>query len=174
MRGRNLSLLKQAVTFIIQNLATNDNLSIITFSSVAQQMYPLQKMSISNRTSMIRAVNSLAASGNSDILRGLLTGLQVFSEPEQQRNPIKSIVLLSNGKDNSDNTMAESSNPSSIIPEIAAAADVIGAPVHTFGFGLDHNVSLLYGLSDATYGTFSFIDSIESIHEAFLRCTSCF
>ncbi|KAJ8544677.1 hypothetical protein K7X08_017260 [Anisodus acutangulus] len=44
MNGSKLTLIKQAVCFVIQNLGPSDRLAIATFSSRAQRNFPLRRM----------------------------------------------------------------------------------------------------------------------------------
>ncbi|KAI3470542.1 hypothetical protein Pfo_027205 [Paulownia fortunei] len=43
-------------------------------------------------------------------------------------------------------------------------------PVHAFGFGSDHNPLAMHAISDASGGTFSFIESYEVVQDAFASC----
>ncbi|KAL8166853.1 hypothetical protein V2J09_008352 [Rumex salicifolius] len=43
-------------------------------------------------------------------------------------------------------------------------------PVYTFGFGKDHDLSMLHAISELSRGTFSFIETEETIQDAFAQC----
>ncbi|KAF5736232.1 putative Zinc finger family protein [Tripterygium wilfordii] len=187
-----LSLLRQAVHFIIQNLGPSDRLSLVTFSSTAKRIVPLRRMYDSGREDAINAVNCLFCCGGTNIVEGLKKGIRVLEE-RRERNPVASITLLSDGKDtyslssknqcNSEHN-PDSSNPSqkldyvklllaSICCSNAASRDEPQQPiipVHTFGFGSQHDSTTMHAIADASGGTFSFIESIDILQDAFARC----
>ncbi|KAL3376760.1 hypothetical protein AABB24_003270 [Solanum stoloniferum] len=192
MAGSKLTLLKQAVCFVIDNLGPSDRLSIVTFSSGAQRNFPLRRMTEQGRREAALAVNAISANGGTNIVEGLKKGVRVLEE-RRERNPVASIVLLSDGRDtyNGDNANqrrsprnCRSSNatsgpdflnllPSSICPrnrEGLAAGQLPTFHVHTFGFGLDHDSSAMHAISDASGGTFSFIETVGTVQDAFAMC----
>ncbi|GJN21600.1 hypothetical protein PR202_gb09091 [Eleusine coracana subsp. coracana] len=67
MAGTKLALLKRAMGFVIQHLGPSDRLSVIAFSSTARRLFPLRRMSHSGRQQALQAVNSLGASGGTNI-----------------------------------------------------------------------------------------------------------
>ena len=191
MAGSKLSLLKRAVCFLIQNLGPSDRLSIVSFSSTARRIFPLRRMSDNGREAAGLAINSLTSSGGTNIVEGLKKGVRVLEERSEQ-NPVASIILLSDGKDtyNCDNvnrrqtSHCASSNPrqvleylnllpASICPRNRESGDegrqaII--PVHTFGFGSDHDSTAMHAISDESGGTFSFIESVATVQDAFAMC----
>ncbi|MCD7466110.1 hypothetical protein HAX54_002509 [Datura stramonium] len=192
MAGSKLTLLKQAVCFVIDNLGPSDRLAIVTFSSGAQRNFPLRRMTEQGRREAAQAVNAISANGGTNIVEGLKKGVRVLEE-RRERNPVASIVLLSDGRDtyNGDNANQRrsprnrrSSNatagpdflnllPSSICPrnrEALAADQLPTFHVHTFGFGLDHDSSAMHAISDASGGTFSFIEAVGTVQDAFAMC----
>ncbi|OMO70493.1 Zinc finger, RING-type [Corchorus capsularis] len=188
-----LRLLKRAVCFIIQNLGPSDRLSIVTFSASAQRILPLRRMSSSGHDDAIRAVNGLTSSGGTNIVEGLKKGVRVLEE-RREHNPIASIILLSDGHDtlNGDvhglyrsiqnqSTVNPRQNlqylnllPASICPRNEHAprdeSRQLAIPVHTFGFGFEHDSNAMHAISDISGGTYSFIESIDMLQDAFARC----
>ncbi|KAK6268365.1 hypothetical protein QUC31_012525 [Theobroma cacao] len=190
MAGK-LALLKRAVCFIIQNLGPSDRLSIVTFSSSARRMLPLRRMSGGGHDEAIRVINALTSSGGTNIVEGLKKGVKVLEERREQ-NPIASIILLSDGHDtlNGDtyrlyrsvqnHTLNPRHNlqylyllPPSICPRnnaSGAESRQLTIPVHTFGFGSEHDSNAMHAISDVSGGTYSFIESIDILQDAFARC----
>ncbi|XP_027365226.1 E3 ubiquitin-protein ligase WAV3-like isoform X3 [Abrus precatorius] len=99
MAGTKLALLKRAMGFVIQNLGSNDRLSVIAFSSTARRLFPLCRMTDSGRQQALHAVNSLVANGGTNIAEGLRKGAKIM-EDRKEKNPVGSIILLSDGQDN--------------------------------------------------------------------------
>ncbi|KAL9171245.1 hypothetical protein ABFS82_04G196200 [Erythranthe guttata] len=164
MAGTKLALLKRAMGFVIQNLGPSDRLSVIAFSSTARRLFPLRKMTDSGRNEAIQAVNSLSSNGGTNIAEGLKKGAKVLIECKW-KNPIRSIILLSDGQDTYANR--SSSDHQSLLPESVSGLHI---PVHAFGFGVDHDAVLMHSISENSGGTFSFIEAENVIQDAFAQC----
>lgn len=172
MAGTKLALLKRAMGFVIQNLGPNDRLAVIAFSSTARRLFPLRRMSEAGRQQALQAVNSLIANGGTNIAEGLRKGAKIMDD-RREKNPVCSIILLSDGQD----TYTVNSNggrnnyqlllPLSIRPEAASGFKI---PVHAFGFGADHDASSMHSISEISGGTFSFIETESVIQDAFAQC----
>ncbi|XP_028759373.1 E3 ubiquitin-protein ligase WAV3-like [Neltuma alba] len=168
MSGSKLALLKQAVLFVIQNLGASDRLSIVVFSSTALRIFPLRRMTYSGQSDATIAVNSLSTDGGTDILSGLKKGARVLEE-RRERNPVASIMLLSDGRSQPIITPPLGPQlPASLSSGRNSNGNAI--PVHSFGFGRDHDSIALHAISDASGGTFSFIESVGMVQDAFARC----
>ncbi|KAM3316426.1 hypothetical protein ACQJBY_034501 [Aegilops geniculata] len=98
MKGAKLALLKKAMGFVIQTLGPNDRLSVIAFSSTARRLFPLRQMNVNGRMQAMQAVNSLVDGGGTNISDGLKKGAKVI-EHRRLKNPVCSIILLSDGQD---------------------------------------------------------------------------
>nr|GMD37047.1 E3 ubiquitin-protein ligase WAV3-like [Ipomoea batatas] len=163
MAGTKLTLLKRAMGFVIQNLGPNDRLAVIAFSSTACRLFPLLRMSGRGRHKALQAVNSLVANGWTNIAQGLRKGAKVM-EDRREKNPVASIILLSDGKD--------TPNYGCFLPSSVHGGNESNfkIPVHTFGFGADHDASLMHRISEVSGGTFSFIETESVIQDAFAQC----
>nr|GMC77279.1 E3 ubiquitin-protein ligase WAV3-like [Ipomoea batatas] len=157
MAGTKLALLKRAMGFVIQNLGPNDRLSVIAFSSTARRLFPLRRMSEMGRQQALQGVNSLAANGGTNIAEGLRKGAKIM-EDRREKNSVASLILLSDGQDTY--TISNSSGEDSSFK----------IPVHTFGFGTDHDASSMHSISEISGGTFSFIETESVIQDAFAQC----
>ncbi|KAK6933387.1 Zinc finger, RING-type, partial [Dillenia turbinata] len=175
MAGTKLALLKRAMGFVIQNLGPSDRLSVIAFSSTAHRLFPLRRMSDSGRQSALQAVNSLVAIGGTNIAEGLRKGAKVMEE-RREKNSVASIILLSDGQDtytvSSSNGGQTSPDYHLLLPLSIRGGEGKGyhIPVHTFGFGSDHDASSMHSISEITGGTFSFIETESVIQDAFAQC----
>lgn len=192
MAGSKLFLLKRAVCFVIENLGPADRLSIVSFSQSAHRIFPLRKMTDGGREDARLAVNSLYADGGTDIVMGLKEGAWVLEE-RRERNPVASIILLSDGKDTynwdqipshrrqQNQNSADCTQvleylkllPVSLCPNNRESQNEDPQPtfpVHAFGLGADHDPSVMHAISDASGGTFSFIESVGIMQDAFARC----
>ncbi|XP_047082889.1 E3 ubiquitin-protein ligase WAV3-like [Lolium rigidum] len=192
MAGSKLALLKRAMGFVIQNLGSSDRLSVIAFSSSARRLFPLRRMTESGRQKSLQAVNSLTSNGGTNIAEGLRKGSKVIEE-RQAKNPVCSIILLSDGQDTytvspttgahkvfagSPTAGAQKASPTASSQKAAAeycallpsTNGIQQVPVHVFGFGADHDAASLHSISQTSGGTFSFIETEATIQDAFAQC----
>ncbi|XP_022140779.1 uncharacterized protein LOC111011359 [Momordica charantia] len=176
MAGTKLALLKRAMGFVIQNLGPSDRLSVISFSSTARRLFPLCRMTDTGRQQALQAVNSLTSNGGTNIAEGLRKGAKVLVD-RKLKNPVASIILLSDGQDTYTFNGPSSAHPQivhqSLIPVSINRNNRPGTqqiPVHTFGFGADHDAATMHSVSDISGGTFSFIESESAIQDAFAQC----
>ncbi|XP_074294342.1 E3 ubiquitin-protein ligase WAV3-like [Silene latifolia] len=176
MNGDKIRLLKQAMGFVVDNLGPTDRLSVIVFSTTARRITPLRRMTDLGRTDTMREVNSLRVTGATNIIAGLKLAVQVL-EQRTQKNSVASIILLSDGQDNQNGSGAQFLQALANLPPCIRAnvpdqdsTDVVPVPVHTFGFGSDHDATALHAIADGSGGTFSYIESIEIIQDAFAQC----
>ncbi|XP_022874806.1 uncharacterized protein LOC111393490 [Olea europaea var. sylvestris] len=175
MAGTKLALLKRAMGFVIQNLGPSDRLSVIAFSSTARRLFPLCKMTGNGRLEALHAVNSLSASGGTNIAQGLRKAEKVMTE-RKWRNPVSSIILFSDGQDtytvirpNDGNTCTANSSLLPVSMHLNDASS-LHIPVHAFGFGADHDAVSMHSISESSGGTFSFIEAESVIQDAFAQC----
>ncbi|KAE9611417.1 hypothetical protein Lal_00011482 [Lupinus albus] len=175
MAGTKLALLKRAMGFVIQNLGCNDRLSVIAFSSTARRLFPLCRMTDSGQQQALQAVNSLVANGGTNIAEGLRKGAKIM-EDRKEKNPVSSIILLSDGQDNytvnGSGTNQPQPNYQLLLPTSISGRDNSGfqVPVHAFGFGTDHDALSMHSISETSGGTFSFIETEAVLQDAFAQC----
>lgn len=175
MAGTKLALLKRAMGFVIQNLGSNDRLSVIAFSSTARRLFPLRRMSDAGRQQALQAVNSLVANGGTNIAEGLRKGAKIM-EDRRDKKPVASIILLSDGQDTYTVSGSGNNQPQPnyqlLLPLSIHGGNNTGfrIPVHAFGFGVDHDASSMHSISETSGGTFSFIETEAVIQDAFAQC----
>ncbi|XP_050384774.1 E3 ubiquitin-protein ligase WAV3-like isoform X1 [Argentina anserina] len=175
MAGTKLALLKRAMGFVIQNLGSNDRLSVVAFSSTARRLFPLRRMTDTGRQQALQAVNSLVANGGTNIAEGLRKGGKIL-EDRRGKNPVASIILLSDGQDtytvSGSGANQAQPNYQLLLPLPIHSGDNTGfqIPVHAFGFGADHDASSMHSISEISGGTFSFIETEAVIQDAFAQC----
>ncbi|CAL4933712.1 unnamed protein product [Urochloa decumbens] len=181
MVGTKLALLKQAMGFVIDNLGPRDRLCVVSFSSGACRLMRLARMSGAGKALARRAVESLAAGGGTNIGEALRKAAKVIDE-RAHRNAVASVVLLSDGQDTytvprrggyGAGVRDTTANYDALVPP-SFAYDGDGrrpaAPVHTFGFGNDHDAAAMHTIAEATGGTFSFVEDEAAIQDAFAQC----
>jgi hypothetical protein len=162
--------------FVIGSLGPHDRLSVVSFSSGARRVTRLLRMSDTGKSLASEAVESLRAGGGTNIAEGLRTAAKVLGE-RRYRNAVSSVILLSDGQDNySMPRLARGAVPNyevlvppSFVPGTGSTGE-LSAPIHTFGFGNDHDAAAMHVVAEATGGTFSFIENEAVIQDAFAQC----
>lgn len=162
MSGEKLMLLKRTACAIIGKLGYEDRLSIVSFSSSADRILPLCRMTSRGRAKAGAAIHSLRVFSGTNIVEGLKMGERVLGEC-RERNPAATIIMLSDGKDTYSSGLTF---PNQFLNHLTRS------PVHIFGFGHDHDSSIMHAISYASGGTYSFIESISMVEDAFARCIS--
>ncbi|KAM0827196.1 hypothetical protein ACQ4PT_068340 [Festuca glaucescens] len=174
MHGQKLALLKQAMRFVIDNLGPDDRLSVVSFSSGARRVTRLVRMTDAGKAMAVSAVDSLVAGGGTNIAEGLRTAARVLDE-RRHRNAVSSVVLLSDGQDTYTTVRRWGSEAGSnyealVPPSFMRTGGEWSAPIHTFGFGKDHDAAAMHVIAEATGGTFSFVENEAVIQDAFAQC----
>ncbi|XP_037479452.1 E3 ubiquitin-protein ligase WAV3-like [Triticum dicoccoides] len=166
MTGQKLELLKDAMGFVVDNLGPADRLSVVSFSDHARRVTPLARMSVAGKASAKLAVQSLYADGFTNILKGLKMAAKVL-DGRQHKNTVASIILLSDGKD----SYQQQRSYQYLVPRsLARRGGRPMAPIHTFGFGTDHDPAAMHAIAELTGGTYSFIENQAVVQDAFAQC----
>ncbi|XP_024532040.1 uncharacterized protein LOC112346725 [Selaginella moellendorffii] len=178
MAGTKLLLLKQAMGFVIRNLSPSDRLSVIAFSSTAKRLFPLRRMVEDGKQLALRAIDALVSTGGTNIAEGLKKGAKILDD-RRERNPIASIMLLSDGQDTHSlgaRANAQLSRGGSFRRGLGSGRHLmmpygsVSFPVHTFGFGADHDSATMHSIAESSGGTFSFIQAETAVQDAFAQC----
>ncbi|XP_009603348.1 E3 ubiquitin-protein ligase WAV3-like [Nicotiana tabacum] len=134
MSGAKLQMLKRAMRLVISSLGSADRLSIVAFSAMPKRLLPLRRMTQQGQRSARRIVDRLVCSQGTCMGEALRKATKVL-EDRRERNPVASIMLLSDGQDekiqesNTHNRRSESTHVSS------TRFGHIEIPVHSSGFG---------------------------------------
>lgn len=158
--------------FVIQHLGPSDRLSVISFSGTARRLFPLRRMTDGGRQEALQAVNGLSSNGGTNIAEGLRMGAKVMMD-RKWKNPVGSIILLSDGQDTYTVPRFGGENDYLLLlsSSINRNSDAgISIPVHAFGFGVDHDAAAMHSIAENSGGTFSFIEAESVIQDAFAQC----
>ncbi|XP_031279234.1 E3 ubiquitin-protein ligase WAV3 [Pistacia vera] len=133
MTGAKLQMLKRAMRLVISSLGSADRLSIVAFSASPKRLLPLRRMTAQGQRAARRIVDRLVCGQGNSVGDALRKAAKVL-EDRRERNPVASIMLLSDGHDervqvNSSNQRRGGSHASS------TRFSHIEIPVHSFGFG---------------------------------------
>ncbi|CAI0464147.1 unnamed protein product [Linum tenue] len=98
MTGGKMLMLKRAMRLVISSLGSADRLSIVAFSSVTKRLLPLRRMTSHGQRAARRIVDRLVCGQGSSVGEALMKAAKVL-EDRRERNPVATIMLLSDGQD---------------------------------------------------------------------------
>ncbi|CAF0983833.1 unnamed protein product [Rotaria sp. Silwood1] len=158
MKGEKITLLKQTLIYIVDQLNELDRLAIVSFNTTAfNYSHGLKHLNQQNKEMLKKSITeNVKASGGTFIGCGLSMGIELFTN-RQTKNPVGGLLLLTDGQDNQ---VQDYSNLMNTLPE--------GVLCHTFGYGPDHTAALLVQLAEqGNGGTFTYINEEEAVGPAF-------
>ncbi|CAF4644428.1 unnamed protein product [Rotaria sp. Silwood1] len=158
MTGEKITLLKQTLIYIVDQLNELDRLAIVSFNTTAfNYSHGLKHLNQQNKEMLKKSITeNVKASGGTFIGCGLSMGIELFTN-RQTKNPVGGLLLLTDGQDNQ---VQDYSNLMKTLPE--------GVLCHTFGYGPDHTAALLVQLAEqGNGGTFTYINEEEAVGPAF-------
>ncbi|XP_024533821.1 uncharacterized protein LOC112348680 [Selaginella moellendorffii] len=164
MRGQKLELVKTAMEFVIRNLRQQDRLAIVSFSDEPKVHLGLKRMTHEGRAAALNAVEKLRSLGGTEIRPGLKAGFDLLSR-RKNRNPVSSILLLSDGMDNA--IMFKRCKVLPVDSYLENGSERV--PVHTFGFGSDHDPEAMLSIAEATGGSFCYVQEEFAVQHAFAQ-----
>ncbi|KAM5575197.1 E3 ubiquitin-protein ligase WAV3 [Rosa sericea] len=134
MTGGKIQMLKRAMRLVISSLGEADRLSIVAFSASPKRLMPLKRMTAHGQRAARRIVDRLVCGQGSSAGEALRKATKVL-EDRRERNPVASIMLLSDGQDERVNNSG-STNQRHVSNDVSSSRFAhIEIPVHAFGFG---------------------------------------
>lgn len=153
-----LTYLKKAMDFIIDTLQDGDRLSVVDFNSSAATLHGLVCMTAANKVNAKSFVSQLNAGGGTDIMSGMQEGWRVLTNRRHVQDSC--MFLLTDGQDGCN------SNRHSKL-ELAKEIMNGGTALMVFGFGQDHDSDLMGSIANAAEGSFTYIDTPDTVIDAF-------
>jgi uncharacterized protein YegL/soluble cytochrome b562 len=163
MAGAKLNLVKEAMTFVVENLQPEDTMSIVTYDTTVNVPLEVTKTDKSGKEKAQKAIEAIEVGGSTDLCAGLLRGLDLM---KGRKNPheVSSVLLLTDGLANHGITSVD---------EMTRQMDkknVKGCTVFTFGVGQDHDGKMLRTLAENGHGLYYFLKDPENIPVSFADC----
>ena len=166
MGGDKITSLKETLQFIIKEMSKRDQLAIVEYDSHVNTTLPLTKMDEIGKSKANAVTSAIHAGTCTNMSDGLKEGLRLIPS-ELDNKTVVSTLLLTDGHANEGIT----SSMGMISMMRAIQKDGFGrCTLNTFGFGKDHNATMLKELSDAGEGMYYFIQDTDSIATSFADC----
>ncbi len=151
MKGARMERVKTAIGNLIDNLAPDDVISIISFSDRARIVQPSGR--VSNKASIITKVRGIQTSGGTEIYQGLSAGVQQIKQVDLTKYS-NQIILLTDG-----HTYGDADNCQQLAQRISRDKIEITA----FGIGGEWNDQFLDELVSPSGGRSVYINKPDEI-----------
>jgi hypothetical protein len=149
MEGHRLEEVRRTIHRLIDLMDPDDSISIISYHSEAAIVLNTMKLG-ADRTSHHTATDTLRAKGGTNLEAGL-QAIPTLSSPPS------AVFLLTDGHVN------EGINLTSALMSLARLILPADTPLHTLGYGAEHNQALLRDIGFRTHGSYFYADGDEII-----------
>jgi len=166
MSGTPIRLVKEALKFIVGQLNEKDRFSVVSYSSNVTTDIELTNVTGNEKANMINKIDSIRASGSTNLSEGLSQGINIAKKVMNEENRVRSIFLLTDGQANcglsNEQTVEMVKGTGNAFKEACS--------INTFGFSADHDSAFLQKISAVGNGLYFFIKDSDAIGESFVSC----
>ncbi|KAG4025271.1 hypothetical protein MFRU_062g00220 [Monilinia fructicola] len=162
MQGVKISLVRDALKFIVSNLGDRDRMGLVTFGSSGGAA-PLVGMTSKTWNGWQQVLASIRPVGQKSHRADVVEGANVAMDLLMQRrsnNPIATILLISD----SSTSDAES------VDFVVSRAEAAKIAVHSFGLGMTHKPDTMIELSTRTKASYTYVKDWMMLRECLAGC----
>ena len=163
MVGKKLKYAKEGAVKLIHQLAPRDLAGVVTFESEVQIVVPGQH--VVNKKLFEGNIREIGLGGTTEMYRGLETAFEVLqsqSAHPEEKEPVRRIILLSDGQPTDERMNFEYERLARLMREM-------GISITAFGIGRDYNEDLLSILAENSGGMWYHITSPDKIPGIFSK-----
>lgn len=160
MQGEKITRAREAAIDAINQLDSNDIVSIITYDSTVNVLVPATKLS--DKQQVIQKIKSIQPGGNTALFAGISKGaaeVRKFLDKER----VNRVILLSDGLAN-----VGPSSPGEL-GDLGKSLVKENISVSTLGLGLGYNEDLMVNLASNSGGNHLFIEKASELTDIFRR-----
>ncbi|PGH04153.1 hypothetical protein GX51_03660 [Blastomyces parvus] len=162
MQGLKITLLRDTLKFLVQNLGPRDRMGLVTFGSSGGGV-PLVGMTTKAWNGWGTILNSIRPVGQKSLRADVVEGANVAMDLLMQRksnNPLATILLIS------DSSISE---PESV-DFVVSRAEAAKVGIHSFGLGLTHKPDTMIELSTRTKASYTYVKDWMMLRECVAGC----
>ena len=152
MDGPRINAVKRTLHLLVDAMAEDDVLSIISYSHTSTIDANGTVLSVTTRPVLHGIVDAMRADGGTNLESAFLSILGITEAP-----PIDAVFILTDGQVN------EGIMGSAGLQRVLAGVIAPGTPIHTLGFGADHNIRLLRDIAMRSRGSYTYADADEML-----------
>lgn len=163
--GSRLDAAKIAIRRLIDHATTRDRIGLVTFDDYADVVSTPIVMNDGGKQRLRQLVDGVRTRGWTNLYAGTERGLRLLGDLTSTSRPstmsaVRRAMVFSDGRTNRGVT-----DTSSIVDSLRR--EVEGVTISTFGFGDDHDASLMRRIAEVGRGSYHFIRDVEEIPRAF-------
>ncbi|KAI9767998.1 MAG: hypothetical protein M1840_005310 [Geoglossum simile] len=162
MQGLKITLLRDALRFLVQNLGNRDRMGLVTFGSSGGGV-PLVGMTTKTWSGWSGVLNSIRPVGQKSLRADVVEGANVAMDLLMQRksnNPISTILLISDS----------STSDADSVDFVISRAEAAKVTIHSFGLGLTHKPDTMIELSTRTKASYTYVKDWMMLRECVAGC----
>lgn len=162
MQGLKITLLRDSLKFLVQNLGPRDRMGLVTFGSSGGGV-PLVGMTTKSWNGWNKILDSIRPVGQKSLRADVVEGANVAMDLLMQRkfnNPVSTILLISD---------SSTSDPESV-DFVVSRAEAAKISIHSFGLGLTHKPDTMIELSTRTKGSYLYVKDWMMLRECVAGC----
>jgi len=162
MQGVKISLVRDALKFMVQNLGDRDRMGLVTFGS-SSGAAPLVGMTTKTWNGWSGVLASIRPVGQKSHRADVVDGANVAMDLLMQRksnNPVATILLISD----SSTSEAES------VDFVVSRAEAAKIAIHSFGLGMTHKPDTMIELSTRTKASYTYVKDWMMLRECLGGC----
>ncbi|KAJ5126119.1 hypothetical protein N7526_008296 [Penicillium atrosanguineum] len=162
MQGLKITLLRDALKFLVQNLGPRDRMGLVTFGSSGGGV-PIVGMTTKSWNGWNKVLDSIRPVGQKSLRADVVEGANVAMDLLMQRkfnNPVSTILLISD---------SSTSDPESV-DFVVSRAEAAKVSIHSFGLGLTHKPDTMIELSTRTKGSYLYVKDWMMLRECVAGC----
>ncbi|KAJ5653172.1 hypothetical protein N7490_000175 [Penicillium lividum] len=162
MQGLKITLMRDALKFLVMNLGPRDRMGLVTFGSSGGGV-PLVGMTTKHWSGWNKILDSIRPVGQKSLRADVVEGANVAMDLLMQRklnNPVSTILLISD---------SSTSDPESV-DFVVSRAEAAKINIHSFGLGLTHKPDTMIELSTRTKGSYLYVKDWMMLRECVAGC----
>ncbi|KAI9693540.1 MAG: hypothetical protein M1820_009155 [Bogoriella megaspora] len=162
MQGLKITLLRDALRYMVNNLGDKDRMGLVTFGSSGGGV-PLVGMTTKSWSGWPKIHDSIRPVGQKSLRADVVEGANVAMDLLMQRkasNPLSSILLISD---------SSISDPESV-DFVVSRAEAAKVTIHSFGLGLTHKPDTMIELSSRTKASYTYVKDWMMLRECLAGC----
>ncbi|KAJ6096695.1 hypothetical protein N7486_007441, partial [Penicillium sp. IBT 16267x] len=162
MQGLKITLLRDALKFLVMNLGARDRMGLVTFGSSGGGV-PLVGMTTKNWNGWNKVLDSIRPVGQKSLRADVVEGANVAMDLLMQRklnNPVSTILLIS------DSSISDAES----VDFVVSRAEAAKINIHSFGLGLTHKPDTMIELSTRTKGSYLYVKDWMMLRECVAGC----
>ena len=169
MFGEKIQLVRETLTFILDELESKDRVCVIKFGSIASQITGFLRVNDAGKKELKRVVEKeITVGGCTDIKGALDTAFEAMLSREEA-NEGTAVFLLSDGEDTCGNSLKNIKTGMEEWHEQMRSRG-FSYQIHSFGFGDEHDEHIMSMISNKSNGHFYYIKSNNYLDECFIDC----